>query len=105
MCSDQDGAGSHHSWNIVSDGMRGSTMHEIEASASDGRLNQLLDRIEAGEEVVITRHGRAVAHLVPPPSVSGNGQAQKAAAAIRAMSRGVTLGGLSLRDLVAEGRR
>lgn len=80
-------------------------MHEIEAFEADVRLNQLLDRVEAGEEVVITRDGRAVAQLVPPRPASGDEQAQEAAAAIRAMSRGVTLGGVSLRDLVVEGRR
>ena len=26
-------------------------------------LSELLDRVEAGEEVVVTRHGRAVAHI------------------------------------------
>jgi prevent-host-death family protein len=28
-------------------------------------LSELLDRVEAGEEVVVTRHGRAVAHIRP----------------------------------------
>ena len=28
-------------------------------------LSELLDQVEAGEEVVITRHGRPVAHLSP----------------------------------------
>lgn len=28
-------------------------------------LSELLDKVEAGEEVIITRHGRAVAHLHP----------------------------------------
>jgi prevent-host-death family protein len=28
-------------------------------------LSELLDKVEAGEEVIITRHGRAVAHLYP----------------------------------------
>ncbi len=29
------------------------------------RLSELLDRVEKGEQVVITRHGRPVARLVP----------------------------------------
>ena len=29
------------------------------------RLNELLDRVEAGQEVVITRRGKPVAHLSP----------------------------------------
>jgi prevent-host-death family protein len=28
-------------------------------------LSELLDKVEAGEEVIITRHGRAVAHILP----------------------------------------
>lgn len=39
-------------------------------SASDARqtLPAQLDRVEAGEEIAITRHGRVVALLVPPES-------------------------------------
>lgn len=80
-------------------------MHEVDALQADDELSRLLDRVEAGEEVVITRHGKLVAHLVRPRASRDDGQAQGAAAAIRAMSRGVTLGGLSLGSLVAEGRR
>jgi prevent-host-death family protein len=28
-------------------------------------LSELLDRVEAGEEVTVSRHGRAVAHIRP----------------------------------------
>lgn len=31
------------------------------------RFSQLLDRVEAGEEIVIARNGRPVARLVPAP--------------------------------------
>jgi prevent-host-death family protein len=36
------------------------TVNLVQAKA---HLSELLDRVEAGEEVIITRHGRAVAHL------------------------------------------
>jgi prevent-host-death family protein len=36
------------------------TVNLVQAKA---HLSELLDKVEAGEEVVITRHGRAVAHL------------------------------------------
>jgi prevent-host-death family protein len=39
------------------------TVTLVEAKA---HLSELLDRVESGEEVVITRHGRPVAHLSPP---------------------------------------
>jgi prevent-host-death family protein len=38
---------------------------EIGAFEAKNTLGTLLDRVEGGEEIVITRHGRAVARLVP----------------------------------------
>jgi prevent-host-death family protein len=40
-------------------------MREIEASEAQMRLPQILGEIERGETVIITRHGRAIARLVP----------------------------------------
>jgi prevent-host-death family protein len=40
-------------------------MSEIGAFEAKNTLGSLLDRVENGEEIVITRHGRAVARLVP----------------------------------------
>ena len=79
-------------------------MCEIGAFEARNKLGQLLDRVEAGEEVVITRRGRIVARLVPPRPTVDREQARNAAATIRAMSKGVTLGGLKIKDMVAEGR-
>ena len=36
------------------------TVSVVDAKAS---LSELLDKVESGEQVVITRHGRPVAHL------------------------------------------
>jgi prevent-host-death family protein len=41
------------------------TMREIRASEAKMHLPQLLDDVERGEIVVITRHGRAIARIVP----------------------------------------
>jgi prevent-host-death family protein len=38
------------------------TVNLVQAKA---HLSELLDRVEAGEEVIITRHGRAVARVHP----------------------------------------
>lgn len=38
---------------------------EIGAFQAKNTLGSLLDRVERGEEIVITRHGRPVARLVP----------------------------------------
>jgi prevent-host-death family protein len=40
-------------------------MREIQASEAKTRLPQLLDDVERGETLVITRHGRAIARIVP----------------------------------------
>ena len=47
---------------------------------------------------------RVMTRLVPPHPAADPEQARNAAAAIRAMSKGVTLGGLKVKDLIAEGR-
>lgn len=40
-------------------------MVTINLAQAKAHLSELLDKVEAGEEVVITRHGRAVAHISP----------------------------------------
>jgi prevent-host-death family protein len=38
---------------------------EVQASEAKTHLPQLLDEVERGETIVITRHGRAIARIVP----------------------------------------
>ncbi len=40
-------------------------MREIQASDAKTHLPQLLDDVERGETIVITRHGRPIARIVP----------------------------------------
>ena len=40
-------------------------MREIQASEAKTHLPQLLDDVERGETLIITRHGRAIARIVP----------------------------------------
>jgi prevent-host-death family protein len=42
-----------------------SSTQQVGAFEAKNSLGALLDRVERGEEIVITRHGRAVARLVP----------------------------------------
>ena len=44
-------------------------MREIQASEAKTHLPQLLDDIERGETVIITRHGRPIARLIPEDSI------------------------------------
>ena len=79
-------------------------MKEVGAFEAKNTLSALLDQVERGEEIIITRHGREVARLVPPKGVVSREMARAAAQRIREMSRGVTLGGLKIKDLINEGR-
>jgi prevent-host-death family protein len=79
-------------------------MKEIGAFEAKNKFGQLLDWVEAGDEVIITRRGKVVARLVPPGGAINHEACVAAAASIRARRRGVTLGGLKIKDLVAEGR-
>lgn len=40
-------------------------MREVQASEAKAHLPQLLDEVEHGETIIITRHGRAIARIVP----------------------------------------
>ena len=80
-------------------------MKEVGAFEAKSRLGRLLDWVEAGEEVIITRRGKAVARLVTPKMPLDAERGQKIAARIREMRQGVTLGELKIRDLISEGRR
>jgi prevent-host-death family protein len=80
------------------------TMKAVGAFEAKNRLGQLLDMVERGEEIAITRRGKEVARLVPPKATFNHEEARDAVRRIREMSRGVTLGGLRIKDLINEGR-
>ncbi len=79
----------------------------MEVSTFDAKntLSALLDRVEQGEEVTITRRGKPVAKLVSAHAAET--QKEAARRAVRAIidgGKGFTLGGLKIRDLIDEGR-
>lgn len=67
-------------------------------------LPQLLRRVEKGERITITKHGVAVAVLVPAAHATPAAPEQ-VVEALRAFRRGHSLGGISIRELIEEGRR
>lgn len=79
-------------------------MRQIGAFEAKNRLGALLDEVERGEEILITRRGKPVARLVPAESGFDRERARAAAEGLLETSKGVTLGGLKLKDLIAEGR-
>jgi prevent-host-death family protein len=71
---------------------------KVGAFEAKNRLGTLLDRVERGEEIIITRHGRPVAKLVPADGGFDRERARRAARGLIEASRGITLGGLSLKE-------
>jgi prevent-host-death family protein len=40
-------------------------MITVNVAQAKAHLSELLDKVEAGEDLIITRHGREVAHVLP----------------------------------------
>ena len=66
-------------------------MTEIGAFEAKNKLSWLLDRVEQGEEIIITRHGRPVARMVPTNAGVDRSQAR---AALQRMRDRATQAGL-----------
>jgi prevent-host-death family protein len=82
-------------------------MKEVGAFEAKNTLSALLDLVERGEEVTITRHGKPVARLVPPRGQPNREEARAAAERIRERARKLKLG-ITLEEALAwrdEGRR
>ena len=71
-------------------------------------LPRLLERVERGETITITRHGKPVARLVPAAPMAARPEIAAVIEAMRTFQEqeAPTLGDdLSIRDLINEGRR
>ena len=69
------------------------------------RLSELLEKVEAGEEIVITKHGAPVAKLVPVKKEASPEERAAAIRRIQKLSTRLSLSGLKVKNLIAEGRR
>ena len=79
--------------------------NRVGAYEAKTHLSELLEKVEAGEEITITKHGAPVARLVP---IKREASAEERVAAIRRIQKlgaGLSLGGLKIKDLISEGRR
>ncbi len=61
-------------------------MRKIAASEAKACLSELLDKVERGETVVITRRGRAIARLVPDETAR-QGEIDEALEGIKALRK------------------
>lgn len=80
-------------------------MTEIGAFEAKSKLFDLLQRVEQGQEITITRRGRPIARLVPMRPVYDRDRARQATSRIIERSATAVLGGITLRQLVDDGRR
>lgn len=67
-------------------------------------LSRLIERVAQGEQIIITRRGIPVAVLSPAGSSMPSSDIRQAIEELRALREGVRLAGLSIRELIEEGR-
>jgi prevent-host-death family protein len=79
-------------------------MQTIGAFEAKTHFSALLEQVERGEQVTITKHGRPVAKLVPT-TVVDNVRIRQAIQQLKEFSRTNTLDGLDWKILRDEGRR
>ncbi len=79
-------------------------MSEIGAFEAKTHLPQLLQRVEAGERFVITRHSRPVAELIPIQPRDSD-KVRTAIDALKLFQQTHSLEGLSVRQLIEEARK
>jgi len=75
---------------------------QIGAFEAKNTLGALLDRVERGEEIVITRHGKPVARLVPNTGGVDHEQARIVLDRIRSRARTLKPGGFDWESLKAD---
>lgn len=86
-------------------------MHRFEEANTVGayeaktHLSELLEKVEAGQEITITRHGSPVAKLVPVNRKATASEREAAIRRIQTLGASLSLGGMKIGDLIKEGRK
>ena len=78
------------------------TTTTVGAYEAKTHLPALLAQVERGETVTITRHGRPIARLIP---IDIHRPVEDVIIELRELRRGITTGGMSIREMIEEGRR
>ncbi len=78
-------------------------MSQVGAYEAKTHFSQLLDRVAKGEEITITKHGVPVAVLAPVKKRNRKA-IRTAIEAIEAFGKRHRLDGLSIREMIEEGR-
>lgn len=77
---------------------------EVGAYEAKTHLPSLLERVQHGERVTITKHGVPVAMLVPVSQVT-KPDIHTVIDELRTFAKGHTTGGMGIREMIEEGRR
>lgn len=77
----------------------------VPVNQQNDALNQLLDRVENGEEIALMRDGAVVASLIKSAPNRGHNDAVGASERIKARRASAVIGQHELRAWIAEGRK
>jgi prevent-host-death family protein len=80
-------------------------METVGSFEAKTHMSQLLERVAQGEEITITKHGKPVARLVPAVPEAPKPDVRAAVEAMKQFRKGRSLGCLSIREMIEEGRR
>lgn len=85
-------------------------MNKIPATKAKAHFSEILDRVDSGEEFLLTRHGKGLAYLGPRERATTTQSAQAVAELLRwrakVLTRGSVLGrGETIKSLISKGRR
>ena len=79
-------------------------MSKVSSYEAKTNLSKLLARTAKGEHITITKHGVSVAMLVPADS-STKADVRNVVKSLRNFRKSHSLGGMTLREMIEEGRR
>ncbi|MCI5157269.1 MAG: type II toxin-antitoxin system prevent-host-death family antitoxin [Candidatus Electrothrix sp. AUS1_2] len=79
-------------------------METVGAYEAKTHLPKLLNRVSRGEKIIITKHGVPVATL-QPLKTAHNSPIKQVISELRAFRRRHRLDGLTIREMIDEGRR
>ena len=79
-------------------------MERVGIYEAKAKLSDLVDQVGRGGEVTITKHGKAVAKLVPARRMA-SGERTAAFAELEAFSKTIKAKRFNLREVIGQGRR
>lgn len=80
-------------------------MERVGIYEAKAKLSDLVERVQRGGEVTITKHGKAVAKLVPVAQAGRSGRAEAFAAIDRLRRELNVTQRFDLREIIEEGRK